>query len=365
MIVDHVELRLLSLPLVEPFAAAHGTMTSRDLVVVKVETEVGYGWGECSALPEPTYSDEFAAGAYLILEDELAPRLAGHHLQADDVQARLSFVVGNPMAKAALEMALLDAELRAAGRSLASRLGHGTTQVRAGAAVGLGSPDQVLERVAALAAEGFSRVKVKIEPGHDLHVVERIQAEIPTLEIQVDGNGSYRASHVALVRELASSGVTSIEQPFAPNDLASAALLVEASPVPIVADEAAIDPMIVDHLISQRALSGISVKPPRLGGVLPAVAMHDRGLAQGVALTVGGMVESGLGRHALAAVAGLPGFGLTGDLSPARRWLAQDPWPDLTMTDGIITIPTGPGVAPDPDHDLLDRHTVRQAIVKA
>ena len=72
------------------------------------------------------------------------------------------------------------------------------------------------------------------------------------------------------------------------------------------------------------------------------------------------MLETGLGRRALAAVAGLPGFTLTGDLSPAARWLAADPWQDLTMTDGRITVPTTPGAAPEPDPYVLDRYRIEQ-----
>ncbi|MCP3992305.1 MAG: o-succinylbenzoate synthase [Actinomycetia bacterium] len=365
MLVDRIELRLLNLPLVEPFVAAHGTMTTRELVVVRIETDSGHGWGECSALPEPTYSDEFAGGAFIILEDELGPRIVGHRLTAGDVLNRLAVVGGNPMAKAALEMALLDAELRADGTSLADHLGHGTTEVKAGAAVGLGSRDEVTERIADLVAEGFARVKLKIEPGHDQQVVEQIQAQVPGVEIQLDGNGSYRRDHVSLLTELATSGVTSIEQPFAPGDETTAAVLVEASPVPIVADEAATDLVTVDRLARHGVLSGVSIKPPGLGGIGAAISMHDRALGLGLALTAGGMVESGLGRHSLAAVAGLPGFTLTGDISPAGRWLASDPWPDLSMTDGTVSVPSGPGVAPEPDYESIDHHTIRQAIIKA
>ena len=154
-----------------------------------------------------------------------------------------------------------------------------------------------------------------------------------------------------------SRGVTAIEQPFAPGLVGPAANLVDRSSVPIVADESATSVRIVDELHRARALSGVSIKPSRLGGVLAATVMHDRCLDWDLAATAGGMVESGLGRHALAAVAALPGFTLIGDLSPSRRWLAADPWPDLSMVDGAIEVPSAPGVAPDPDPDVLERYS--------
>ena len=363
MKIRRIEIRLLDLPLREPFAAPHGTITSRELVVVRIETELGEGWGECSALPEPTYTTEFAAGAYLLLDEELAPRLIGLDLAPDQVATRLATVPGNPMAKAALEMAVLDARLRHDGQPLARFLGGEAEHVPAGVAVGLAPVADVVGRVAALADEGYRRVKVKIQPGHDREVVEQLVLRFPDLETQVDGNGSFRSEHAATVAAMAGAGVAAVEQPFGPDQTGLAAALVKESTVPVVADESATSVAAVKRLHRAAALSGVSIKPPRLGGLLAARALHDHCRAGGVTATVGGMLECGLGRHALAALASLPGFGLTGDVSPAGRWLAADPWPDLAMADGRITVPTTPGVAGDPNPLVLERHTVKQTIV--
>ena len=368
MLIERVAVRLVELPLVEPFVAAHGTMTVRELVVVEIDSDEGHGWGECSALPEASYTDEFAAGAFMVIDEELAPRLVGHDLSADGVQARLSLVSGNPMAKAALEMAVLDIELRRDGQSLADRLGAKATHVRAGAAVGLCPVDAIRDRVAALADDGFGRVKLKVAPGHDLDAVSAAQVGAPSIEVQVDGNGAYEWQHIGHLVELAQSGVTAVEQPFAVDDEGPTAELVERSPVPIVADEAASSTVEVGRLYEMGAVSGVSIKPPRIGGIGPAVALHDWCADHGVPATAGGMVESGLGRHALAALAALPGFTLTGDVSPARRWLAADPWPDLQPAEelpGELGVPAEPGVAPDPDRDLLDHHTTRSGETRA
>lgn len=368
MLIERIEVRLVELPLVEPFRAAHGTMTSRELAIVRIDTNDGVGWGECSALPEPTYSDDFAAGAFVILDEELAPRLVGHQLSAGSVATRLASVVGNPMAKAALEMALLDAELRRDGLSLASRLGVTADEVPAGAVVGLGPIDEVTERVATLAAEGFGRVKLKIAPGHDLDVVSAVRTTSPTVEVQVDANGAYDGRYLDLLTELVDMGVSAIEQPFAVGDDGSAAELV-ARGVLVIADEAATSTAAVERLHHRGALSGVSIKPARLGGIGAAVQLHDWSVDHGMTATAGGMIECGLGRHALAAVAALPGFVVTGDLSPARRWISVDPWPDLVMgkgsSPGTIAVPSAPGVAPHPDPELLSDLTSRLAIVKA
>ncbi len=363
--IERVELRLLALPLIEPFVAAHGTTTTREIVIVRIETDLGIGWGECSALPEPTYSDEFSAGAYVLLDDELAPRLVGHDIDAATVHARLSMIPENRMAKASLEMALLDAELRAQGLSLAHWLGASSSRVEAGVAIGLGPPAEVANRVEALAAEGFRRVKLKIAPGHDQAVLDAVLSTVDHLELQLDGNCSFRAEHLDLLADMAANGVTAIEQPFPVGQVTLAAELVNRSPAAIVADEAAGSRRAVDRLRHAGALSGVSIKPARLGGLRLARQLHDACVAWQIPLTAGGMMETGLGRHALAAIAALPGFSLTGDVSPARRWLAADPWPDLELIDGQITVPTGPGVAPEPDLAILDRYTAKLSELQA
>ena len=80
---------------------------------------------------------------------------------------------------------------------------------------------------------------------------------------------------------------------------------------------------------------------------------------------IGGMLESGLGRHVLAALAPLPAFTLTGDLSPASRWLEDDPFQDISMRNGMIPAPTQPGIAGEPVANLLDRYTVRDTTIAA
>ena len=365
MLIERIEIRLLDLPLRKPFVAAHGSTVNREIVVVRIDGADGQGWGECSALPEPTYTDEFAAGAYDILDEELAPRLLGHRLTASAVRARLSLVRGNPMAKAALEMALLDAELKAEGRSLASWLGVTETQVKAGAAIGLAPPDEVADRAASLADDGFQRVKLKIMPGHDIDVVAAVNDRVPEIEVQVDANGSYGSHHLEELSRLCHAGISAIEQPFAVDAPALAAKLGERSAVPIVADEAATSLVAVDRLRAAQAAGGISIKPPRLGGILAARELHDACVGWGLAATAGGMVESGLGRHALAAISALPGFTLVGDVSPAGRWLSSDPWTDLAMTDGYIEVPSEAGIAPEPDGEALDRHTIKSSLLEA
>src|SRR4051794_34318725 len=103
MRIDEVELRVVALPLRSPFVAAHGTVGVRTAALVRVAGPDGEGWGECAALPEPTYTSEFPGGSVLALRDHLVPRLFAHAatrstgLTATEVAGALDDVVGHPM----------------------------------------------------------------------------------------------------------------------------------------------------------------------------------------------------------------------------------------------------------------------------
>src|SRR5438874_9312199 len=123
MKLESVELRRIRLSLVAPFETSFGVQTERDILLLKAISDEGEGWGECVAGEEPTYSSEYVDGAQHVLVHHLLPRLLGRDLEAAHVAALLHPVHGHQMAKAAIEMAVLDAELRAKGQSFGGFFG--------------------------------------------------------------------------------------------------------------------------------------------------------------------------------------------------------------------------------------------------
>ncbi len=264
------------------------------------------------------------------------------------------------MAAAAIEMATIDVALRAEGRSLADVLGA-RNSVTAGATIGLASIEASTQTALRLVNDGYRKLKVKIGPSHVEDVAHELSHALDGIELHVDANGSLGEEHFMALLRLTWHGVSAIEQPF-PTDRADlAAELMLGTDAVVVADEAITSVGDAEGLLEQLALRAVAIKPPRLGGIAPAVAMLEWCRSNGIGASIGGMLESGLGRHALAAVAALDGFTVTGDLSPARQWLAEDPWTDIEMVNGSIVVPTGPGVAPLPDPEVLERFTLRRA----
>lgn len=394
LVVDRLEVRRLWLPVTESLDAGHGptTGTHRELTVVALHGDNGViGWGECAALATAGYWHETASSAFDALAG-LIHRLPGSRAcDLIDPRAVAGLDAARlPMTGAAVEMAALDLLLTSENRSLGEWLGVSRSLVPAGAAVGLGPASVVAERVAELADEGYRRVKVKIEPDTAATVLAAVTGRLAArfdvdaeervrgFEVHVDANGGYSdgsgrdvpdAGVLEALVGLARLGVDVIEQPFATDDEGAAAALrsalIDADLTTLVmADEAAPSVASARHVFALGAADGVVVKPSRLGGLDAARNAVAALAADGAAVSVGGMVESALGRHSLAAVAALDGVSVTGDVSPAGRWLRDDPWPDLeTVVIGEalhVVVPTSPGVAPPPDPARIARHTVEQ-----
>ncbi|HEX5950184.1 MAG TPA: o-succinylbenzoate synthase, partial [Actinomycetota bacterium] len=143
--VRAIELRLVALPLVRPFRTSFGVESDKVCILARVDTDGAVGWGECVTGPEPGFSEEFNEGAWLVLREFLAPALfrAGD-LEPDDVEGAMAGVRGNPMAKATLVNAFLDAWLRERGESLGSFLGGERERVACGVSVGIAPSAQAL-----------------------------------------------------------------------------------------------------------------------------------------------------------------------------------------------------------------------------
>ncbi|MDA8291700.1 MAG: o-succinylbenzoate synthase [Actinomycetota bacterium] len=365
-----VELLRVELDLVRTIATSRGEHSRRPLVLVRVETDLGEGWGECEALAVPGYVAEHADGAERVLADHLVPRLldAGRvFADARDALGELDAVRGHQMAKASLEMALLDAELRAEGVSLARRIGAVRTWVPAGATVGDGTPDEVLAEVARAVESGIERIKCKVAAGSGIGHVVAVRAAFPDVALAVDANGSFRAGCRAdedALRELDGLGLVAIEQPLAPDDLVGHAGLAAELDTPVVLDESVASEGDLESAIALRACDGVSLKAARLGGVLAAVAARDRCEEAGIATLAGGMLEAGLGRAASLAVAALRGVDMPGDLGPSERYFVPDLTPAHVLRDGRIAVPDAPGVGVAPLAEVLAATTVRRTTIR-
>ena len=358
MKIEGFELRRIALPIVSPFRTSFGTQTERDILIVKAVTDGAEGWAECVTLPQPVYSPEYTEGAVDVLKRYFIPAVAGVR-DANGVAQALHKFKGHPMAKAALETSLLDAELRAEGRSFARELGSVHERVPCGVSVGImDSLPELLDAVGGYIDEGYVRVKLKIEPGWDVDVVRAVREKFgDDVLLQVDANTAYTLRDARHLAKLDDFDLLLIEQPLEEEDIVGHADLAKMMKTPICLDESVTSAQTAAAAIRLGATSVINIKPGRVGGYLEARRIHDLAAAAGVPVWCGGMLETGLGRAANIALASLPGFTLPGDVSASGRFYATDITEPWVMEDGHLTVPTGPGLGVTPIPELLEEFT--------
>jgi O-succinylbenzoate synthase len=259
------------------------------------------------------------------------------------------------MAKGALELAVLDAELQVAGMSLADYLGGTRDRVEVGVSVGITDTiDQLVETVARYREQGYGRIKLKIEPGFDVEPVTAVREAVgPDVPLQVDGNTAYRAKDLAHLTRLDDLGLLLIEQPFEHDALALHIELAARCRTPICLDETITSAATTARAIVAGACSVVNIKAARMGGYLEARRAHDVAEALDTPVWCGGMLETGLGRAANLALASLPNFTLPGDISASARYYAEDITEPFTMADGFIDVPRGPGLGVTVRTDVL------------
>jgi o-succinylbenzoate synthase len=363
-----VELVRLAIPFRVEIGTAAGVHRTRDLLFVRVVAEESEGWGECAALGEGTAVDprvdevEAAAIARGVrrLVDATAAR-GGQLPMEVEVAPLFGSSPIDRMLGAVFEMAVADAELRLAGRSLAQSLeiGPGFETLPVGAAVGI-PPGHDLgllrEQVAQAVADGSGRVRLKIEPGWDIEPVAAVRADHPDLVLQVDANGSYRPDDAERLGRLAEFEVLCLEQPLPPADLVAHAQFARRLPVPICLDESLSSPRRVLDALRNHSCAMACLKPGRLGGLRATRLAHAACADAGVPVFVGGFFETGLGRASNLALAGRlaqDAVGLVGDLSDPLRYLEQDPCGYPEVRAGWVRVPDRPGVGASPDEGTL------------
>ena len=359
--LESITLHRVAMPLVRPFETSFGRQTARVVLLLHVRTDVSEGWSECVAMAAPLYSSEYVDGCEHVIRHYLAPALlAAPTVTAETVAPLTEFVVGHRMAKAALEAAILDAQLRASGASFGTYLGAVSDWVDCGVSVGI-SPDleTLLAEVSGYVDAGYRRIKLKIKPGWDLEPVAAVRRLIGAdTQLQVDANTAYTAADIDHLRELDAFNLLLIEQPFVEEDIATHVALALAIETPVCLDESIVSAGVARDAIERGATSVINIKPGRVGGYLEAVRIHDLCVARDVPVWCGGMLETGVGRAGNVALAALPGFTLPGDTSASDRYFAEDLIEEPFVLGsgehaGQLAVPTGPGTGVSVREDLV------------
>lgn len=366
--LERLTLREIQLPLKEPFRISSGIQTIRRILLLELEDADGATvWSECVAPEEPNYTSEAIDTAWVAIRNWVAPRVLGQGFSdpAGVFPTLERDFRGHLMAKAAVEMGLwaLDAERR--GVPLAARLGGIRPCIEVGISLGIQStPAALVERAARAAAAGYRKIKIKVAPGADVAFVRAVREALgPGAPLMADANNAYSLEDAGALLELDEFGLLMIEQPLAWDDLTRHAELQRRLKTPICLDESITSVERVQDMLALGSGRIVNIKPGRVGGFGPSMAIHDLCARNGVPVWCGGMLESGVGRAYNVALASLPNFVLPGDISPGARYWTQDVvTPEWVMSgDGLMPVPLDrPGIGVTLDRERIARLTVRE-----
>jgi len=252
VIVSSIELREIRLPLIHFFETSFGRTTERRIVLVRVVDRDGAeGWGECTAGEGPFYSDEWTETAWATLREFLAPMVVGREMNcARAAWPLMKAVRGHRMAKAAIETACWDLEAKRANAPLWKHLGGVQTEIPCGVSIGIQeSPEVLIKKIEKELAAGYQRIKIKIKPGWDLNIVEKVRQRFSDIRLMGDANSAYTLADVSLFKALDDFNLMMIEQPLAHTDMFDHAELQRQIKTPICLDESVHSTEDADHAI--------------------------------------------------------------------------------------------------------------------
>lgn len=370
MHIDAIEIYRVNMPLVYPFRTAFGNDAAIESVLVKLVSGNQHGWGEASPWAMPAYSPEYAAGAFALLRDWLAPRLldkdisSGHQLQDE-----LSIFKGNQFAKAALDLAWWDLYAREMNKPLWQVIGGRSDCIQVGADLGvMENIGLLLDTIAGAVEAGFKRVKLKYRPGWELDVIDAVRQRFPYTVFHVDCNSAYHLQDAEMLQALDSYKLAMIEQPLAHDDLLDHSKLQKELRTAICLDESITSPEKVTQAIELEACRWVNIKHGRVGGITNALIIHNLCQEAGIPVWIGGMLESAVGQAHSTALATLPNVKYPSDIFPTTRFYTQDlAEPEVVLSGpSEIKATAQPGIGCEPNNERLvslqvECATLRQA----
>ena len=344
--VRSIALHRVRVPFVEPFRISNGVVAVKDAILIELTTSDGVvGWGEASPMSGAFYSSDTPDSSWTVLKDQFVPALlSSGHVDAGRFYEFLREQPGDQFSRAGIEGALWDAYAQTRGIALCQLFGIQPRAVPSGVAIGIfDTTDALLARVQRYVAEGYRRVKIKIQSGWDIEPVAAVRAKFPDLPLMVDANAAYTIDDLQIFRELDRFQLMMIEQPLAAKAIAEAGELQSHLKTPLCADESAESLGSLDELIKQRAARIINIKVQRVGGLSEALSMLQTAQTAGLQCWVGTMPELGIASAQALHLAMHEGFSFPTDIEASSRWYVDDVvTPAIEINKrGFIEVPCG------------------------
>jgi L-alanine-DL-glutamate epimerase-like enolase superfamily enzyme len=361
--ITAVEAIPFAIPYRKPLKFASGEVHTAEHVLVRVHTDAGLT-GLAEAPPRPFTYGETQQSIVTVIRQIFEPQLLGMApTRREAVHAKLNRTVGNPTAKAAVDMALWDIVGQAAGLPVTELLGGYGEFMAVSHMLGFAPPAEMVEEAQRVRdTYGITTFKVKVGRRPftlDTAVVRALRERFgDEIELYVDGNRGWSASESArAMKEMADLGLTLAEELCPADDVLGRRWLVQQLDVPFVADESVVTPAEVTREVLGGSATAISIKTARTG-FTTSRRVHHLAEGLGVEVVMGNQIDGQIG--SLCSVAFGAAYELTsrraGELSNFLDMTDDLLAEPLTIRDGELAVQRAPGLGVVIDPDKLARY---------
>ncbi len=356
MRISSIEAYRVSIPVRPRFAIidALGEHPTSEFVLVAVRTDEGaVGFGEANVAPG--WSGETQEGTLALIRRTLAPLCIGKDPR--DVgrlaDAMDRAVIGNPFAKASLEMAMVDL-LGKILETPAYRLLGGqrrAAKIPLKFSIGGFPPSVAADIAVEMAGRGFRAVKVKVGLGMegDIARVKAVRSALgDEFPVAVDANGGWSETEaLAALPHLEALRINAIEQPIHRRNFRGCARLRKRSPISIILDDSIFTAEDVLEAIHCEACDLISIYPGKNGGLWRSLQLAQIAAAAGMECIIGSNLEFEVGSSAMLHLAvSIPNLSpsVGHDIIGPLYYEHQIGTPPIRIENGFAELPGGNGL---------------------
>jgi O-succinylbenzoate synthase len=366
MQIDSVEIFRLALPLAKRLSS--GTDDRLETVLVLMQSGDASGWGEASPGNAPRDCEEWAAGAFAILKDWLAPAVAGNRIESGEaLEKLLAPFRGNRRAKAALDTAWWDLNAKLLNEPLHELLGGKKSELEVGLTFDrMDSIEEFFSSLGRAFDDGYARLKLMFRPGWDIRMLEAVRREFPSKKFHIDAAGALSIHHSEILYRLDDFALAMVEQPLAEDDFVGHAMLQEAIRTPICLGRSIRTLAHAEMAMELHNCRFVALDVGRVGGLTAALAIHDVCHESCTPCFVDAVPQTTIAaRHAFALAAKDNCGEYPAEYFPAEEFMAADvaqPLLPIRGEDGIrrIRLDASPGIGVEPDRQVIEKYCLER-----
>ncbi|PLS16190.1 dipeptide epimerase [Bacillus sp. M6-12] len=352
MKIQSIETYRTAVPLIKPFKTALRTVHTAEAIFVKISCDNGItGWGE--APPTLVITGDSLNSIEAAIQQVFKPFLLNKSLRNYETifQEISSILVGNPSAKAAVDMAIYDCISQDCRLPLYQFLGGYRDELETDFTVSVNSPEEMGEDAVSYISKGFNVLKVKVgkdEIATDIERIQEIRSRVGKgIKIRLDANQGWKPKDaVRAIRKMEDIGldIELVEQPVKAADIEGLKMVSDSVETLIMADESIFTPKQAYEVLKTRSADLINIKLMKAGGIYQAETINKMAEVCGVECMVGSMIETKLGisaaAHFAASKKNITRFDFDAPLMLAEEIIDGG----IQYNGRLITMPQSPGL---------------------